>query len=100
MRISGVKGPRKAHDGSGRDFAMIAQARLSATPDLPYHPGPVTSVIDLSLDELRFLRSCHQQWYELSPAEASAIIKAARKLIVDLIHGHDLLNSKMRHHER
>jgi hypothetical protein len=66
---------------------MVAQALLSAPPDLPYHPGPVASVIDLSLDELRFLRSCHPRWYELSSAEASAIIKAARKLIVDLIHG-------------
>jgi hypothetical protein len=64
---------------------MAAQARLSA--DLPYHPGPVTSIYELTLDELRFLRSCHERWFDLSPAEAAAIIKAARKLIVDLIHG-------------
>jgi hypothetical protein len=62
---------------------MIAQARLSA--DLPCHPGPVSSLADLTLDELRFLRSCYERWYELAPSEAVAIIKAARKLIVDLL---------------
>jgi hypothetical protein len=64
---------------------MAVQTRLSA--DLPYHPGPVSSLTDLSLDELRFLRSCYERWYELSGAEAVAIIKAARKLIVDLLDG-------------
>jgi hypothetical protein len=70
-----------------RDDDMAVQTRLSA--DLPYHPGPVASLADLSLDELRFLRSCYERWYELSPAEASAIIRAARKLIADLIQGGD-----------
>jgi hypothetical protein len=68
---------------------MATQALLSATPDLPYHPGPVTSPADLSLDELRFLRLCDRRWFELSPAEASAIIKAARRLIVDLVKERD-----------
>jgi hypothetical protein len=68
---------------------MTTQARLSVTPDLPYHPGPVTSLADLSLDELRFLRSCDKRWFELSPAKASAIIGAARKLIVDLVNERD-----------
>jgi hypothetical protein len=48
-----------------RDDDMAVQTRLSA--DLPYHPGPVASLADLSLDELRFLRSCYERWYELSP---------------------------------
>jgi hypothetical protein len=64
-------------------------AQVSVAPDLPYHPGPVTSLADLSLDELRFLRSCDKRWFELSPAKASAIIRAARRLIVDLVNEHD-----------
>lgn len=71
---------------------MAAHAHLSVTPDLPDHSGPGSSLADLSLDELRFLRSCDKRWFKLSPAEASVIIRAARKLIVDLVgeYGADL----------
>jgi hypothetical protein len=68
-----------------REFGMVGQARLFA--DFPY--DPVSSLAGLSLDELRFLPSCHERWFELDPAEAAAIIKAARRLIADLFHGSD-----------
>jgi hypothetical protein len=76
-----------AHEGvQKRDFDIVTQVRLSITPDLPCHPRPVSSAADLSLDELRFLRSCDRRWFELSPVEASVIIRAARNLIVDLVN--------------
>ncbi len=65
---------------------MAAQDRLSATSALPDHLFSNSMRTDLSLDELRFLRSCSRRWFELRPAEASAIIQAARKLVVDLVH--------------
>jgi hypothetical protein len=68
---------------------MAAQERSPPTSALPDDPSFVSALTDLSLDELRFLRSCDKRWFELSPVKASAIIRAARNLIFDLIHDRD-----------
>lgn len=65
---------------------MTPQALSPMGSELPDHPSSISALADLSLDELRFLRSCDRRWFELSPAKASAIIRAARRLVLELVN--------------
>jgi hypothetical protein len=59
----------------------------AATADMALRSARASQSVQFSLDEHCFLRACSAS--EISPAEASGIITAARRLIIELMQEGD-----------